>query len=91
MGSLESQSAAVASKVSHATTLVPAALRSLEARLDELAPGTRGPAAAEQVVPTKPGPSSLEPSADVADDELDEAETSDRLPTPVAPIRGTDP
>jgi len=91
MESLESQSAAVASKVSHATTLVPAALRSLEARLDELAPGTRGSAAAEQVAPTRPAPSSLEPSAEVADDELDEAETSDRLPTPVAPIRGTDP
>ena len=91
MESLESQSAAVASKVSHATTLVPAALRSLEARLDELAPGTRGLAAAEQVAPTRPAPSSLDPSADVADDELDEAETSDRLPAPVAPIRWTDP
>ncbi|MGH3136585.1 MAG: hypothetical protein ACRDPV_08845 [Gaiellaceae bacterium] len=86
---LESQSAAVAAKVSQATTLVPAALRSLEARLDELAPRTRG-SAAQQVAPPTPALSSLEPSRDVADDELTEDETSQRLPTPVVPIRGTD-
>ncbi len=38
---VEQRGAAVASKVSHASTLVPTALRSLEARLDEVAPPPR--------------------------------------------------
>ena len=91
MERLELQEAAVASKVAHATTLVPAALRSLEARLDELAPSTRGSAAADRAAPPTPASPSLEASPDLADDELDEDETPDRLRTPVVPIRGTDP
>ena len=38
---VERHGAAVASKVSHASTLVPTALRSLEARIDEVAPPRR--------------------------------------------------
>jgi chromosome segregation ATPase len=38
---VEQRGAAVASKVSHASALVPTALRSLEARLDEVAPASR--------------------------------------------------
>lgn len=91
IANLESQSAVVAAKVSQATTLVPAALRSLQARLDVLAPETRGSAAAEQVAPVMPEPSSLEPSPGVTDNELDEYEAPDRLPAPVVPIRGSDP
>lgn len=91
MEGLEEQSAAAASKVSQATTLLPTALRSLEARLDELVPPTRSTTATEFVAPLQPVPRSLEPSSDVADDEPDENETPHRLPTPVVPIRGTDP
>jgi len=91
MESLEEQSAAVASKVSQATTLLPTALRSLEARLDELVPPTRSTTATEFVAPLQPVPRSLEPSSDVADDEPDENETPHRLPTPVVPSWGTDP
>lgn len=88
---LEEQSAAVASKVSQATTLLPTALRSLEARLDELVPPTRSTTATEFVARLQPVPRSLEPSSDIADDEPGENETPHRLPTPVVPIRGTDP
>jgi chromosome segregation ATPase len=90
MEGLERQSAAIASKVSQATTLLPTALRSLEARLDELAPGTRSMTAMEYVAPLQPAPRNLESSPDVADYEPDEDETPRRLPTPVVPIRGTD-
>jgi hypothetical protein len=90
MEGLEEQSAAVASKVSQATTLLPTALRSLEARLDELVPSTRSTTAAEFVAPLRHVPRSLEPSSDVADDEPDENETPHRLPAPVVPRWGTD-
>ncbi len=89
--SLEDQSAAVASKVSQATTLIPAALRSLEARLDELAPRTPGQAVAEQVGSILPTIQGIEPDLDPADDEPDEDETANRLRAPVVPIRGSDP
>jgi colicin import membrane protein len=91
MEGVERQSEAVASKVSQATTLLPTALRSLEARLDELAPGTRSTTATEYVAPLQPPLRGLEPSPVLADDEPDEDETPQRLPTPVVPIRGTDP
>jgi hypothetical protein len=91
MDGLERQGAAVTSKVSQATTLLPTALRSLEARLDELAPRTRSTTATEHVAPLQPAPRSLEPSPVVADDESDEDDSPHRLPTPAVPIRGTDP
>jgi chromosome segregation ATPase len=90
MEGLERQSTAVASKVSQATMLLPTALRSLEARLDERAPGTRSMTGMEYVAPLQPAPRNLESSTDVADYEPDEDETPHRLPTPVVPIRGTD-
>lgn len=88
--SLEGQSAAVASKVSQVTTLIPAALRSLEARLDELAPRAPGEAAAD-VGPLQHSFEDLEHDPDPVDDEFDDEETSQQLPAPVVPIRGTDP
>ena len=91
MEGLQEQSAAVVSKVSQATTLLPSALRSLEARLDEVVPPTGSTTATEFVARLQPVPRNLEPSSDVADDEPDENETPHRLPTPVVPIRGTDP
>jgi len=91
MEGLERQSAAVGSKLSQATTLVPTALRSLEARLDELATGTRSTSATEYVAPPQPALRSLGSSPVVPDDEPAEDETPQRLPTPVVPIRGTDP
>ena len=90
MEGLEEQSAAVASKVSQATTLLPTALRSLEARLDELVPSTRSTTATEFVAPLRHVPRSLEPSSDLADDEPDKNETPHRLPAPVVPRWGTD-
>jgi len=91
MESLESRSEAVAAKVSQTNMLLPTALRSLEARLDELAPGPRGTAAVELVGPLPRASGSLEPSPFPADDEPDEDGTLHRLPEPVVPIRGTDP
>jgi chromosome segregation ATPase len=91
MESLEVRSEAVAEKVAHATTLLPTALRSLEARLDELTPEPRGTTGVEPVSPLPRAPRSLLPSTFLADDELDEDDTPQRLPEPVVPIRGTDP
>jgi chemotaxis protein MotB len=45
---VEQRGAAVASKVSHASALLPTALRSLEARLDEVAPASRRPAPGQE-------------------------------------------
>lgn len=91
--SLELRSEAVAAKVSQTTTLLPAALRSLEARLDELAPPE--PQSRTVVEPGDPlaqAPGGLEPSPFPADDESDEDDTPhQRLPEPAVPIRGTDP
>ena len=91
MESLELRSESVAANVSHATALFPTALRSLEARLDELAPGTRGTTAVEPVGPPQPAPPSLQRSPDPADDESGVDDAPNRLPASVAPIRGTDP
>ncbi len=92
MEGLARQGAAVASRVTHATTLLPTALRSLEARLDELAPETRGTTAAVSASP--PLSPELGPSPFDADDRHDGADAGEsplRLPTPVVPVRGTDP
>ena len=91
MESLELRSDAVAEKVAHATTLLPTALRSLEARLEELTPGPRGTTAVEPVSSLPRALRSLESSPFLADDELDEDDTPHRLPEPVVPLRGTDP
>ena len=91
MESLELRSESVAANLSNATALFPTALRSLEARLDELAPGTRGTTAVEPVGPPQPAPPSLQRSPDPADDESGVDDAPNRLPASVAPIRGTDP
>jgi chromosome segregation ATPase len=89
LGDLERQTATVASKVSHASTLVPTALRSLEARLDEVAPGPRRPVADRDEPPASP----VAPEDDPSDS--DDAEPTDdatyRAPTGVVPIRGPNP
>lgn len=91
MESLERNGAVIASKVSQATTLLPTALRSLEVRLDELAPESRGKAAGPSSPPLLPteGPSSLD--ADGKQDEADEGGSPLPLPMPVVPLRGTEP
>jgi hypothetical protein len=91
MESLELRSDAVAAKMSQTNALLPTALRSLEARLDELAPGPRGTTAVVPVGRLPRAPGSLEPSPFSADDEPDEDGTPHRLPEPVVPIRDTDP
>lgn len=89
MEGLELRSGAVAAKVSQATTLLPTALRSLEARLDELASRPTDTTGVKSPLP--PAPETLEPLAFPADDELDEDDAPHRLPEPVVPIRGSDP
>jgi len=89
LGEVERQAATVASKVSHASTLVPTALRSLEARLDEVAPSPRRPVADRD----EPAASPVAPEGDPS--ERDAAEPTDdatyRAPTGVLPIRGPNP
>jgi chromosome segregation ATPase len=92
MGDLERRNAEVSSKVSQATTLLPTALRSLEARLDEVAPGTRAATVTEHVPPPQPAPRGrLERRPHDPDDEPAEDADPDRTPTAVVPFRGTDP
>jgi chromosome segregation ATPase len=92
MGDLERRNAEVSSKVSQATTLLPTALRSLEARLDEVAPGTRAATTTEHVPPPQPAPRGrLERRPHDPDDESAEDAAPDRMPTAVVPFRGTDP
>ena len=91
METLELRNEAVAAKVSQATTLLPTALRSLEVRLDELAPEPRSTTALEPAVLLPRAPRGMEPSPFLADDEPDEVDTPHRLPESAVPIRGTDP
>ena len=58
MRDLERDSTAVASRVSQATTLLPTALRSLEARLDEIAPASRETPVSQDLLPRTRRPAS---------------------------------
>jgi chromosome segregation ATPase len=92
MGDLERRNAEVSSRVSQATTLLPTALRSLEARLDEVAPGTRAATVTEHVPPPQPAPRGrLERRPHDPDDQPADDAAPDRTPTAVVPFRGTDP
>ncbi|HEU0247437.1 MAG TPA: hypothetical protein VFR38_10170 [Gaiellaceae bacterium] len=91
MRDIERDSTAVASRVSQATTLLPAALRSLEARLDEIAPGSREPPASEHVPSVYSAPGGPEPLTGDNDDDASESEATERLTSGVVPSGGTDP
>lgn len=91
MRDLERDSTAVASRVSQATTLLPAALRSLETRLDEIAPGPRETAAFSDHLPgLHSDPGGLETigadEREAADDDMTE-----QLASGVVPSARTDP
>jgi chromosome segregation ATPase len=91
MRDLERDSTAVASRVSQATTLLPAALRSLEARLDEIAPGSRESAFPDHLPDLYSVPS--EPEKLRTGDEHDEPDddATERLASGVVPSVGPDP
>jgi hypothetical protein len=91
MGDLERRSAEVSSKVSQTTTLLPTALRSLEARLDEVAPGTRAATVTEHVPPQPAPRGRLERRPHDADDETGEDVAPHSTPTAGVPSRGTEP
>lgn len=89
MSEVERQAATVASKVSQASALVPTALRSLEARLDEIAPDPRRPVADRDERPaSRVAPEDDTPETDDAEQNDD---ATDRAPTAVVPIRGPNP
>jgi chromosome segregation ATPase len=90
MHDLERDSTAVASRVSQATTLLPAALRSLETRLDEIAPGSRETPASERVPSVYSAPGEREPHAEDHGD-ANESEATERLTSGVVPSGGMDP
>ena len=82
---VEQHGAAVASKVSHTNALLPTALRSLEARLDDVAPGTR-------TVGRELGaedPHDAQP--DEADETSEALDAADRATAAVVPLRTGDP
>jgi len=91
MRDLERDSTAVASRVSQATTLLPTALRSLEARLDEIAPASRETPVSQDLPPAYAAPGEPEPLAENVVHEANERETTEPLTSGVVPSRGTDP
>ncbi len=95
LGEVERQAATLASKVSHASTLVPTALRTLEARLDEVAPGPRRPIADRDETPALRVALEDDPpendDADPNDDPEPNDEATYHAPTAVVPIRGPNP
>jgi chromosome segregation ATPase len=91
MRDLERDSSAVASRVSQATTLLPTALRSLEARLDEIAPASRETPVSQGLSPAYSAPVEPEPLAENVEHEVNERETTEPLTSGVVPSRGTDP
>jgi len=91
MRDLERDSTAVASRVSQATTLLPSALRSLEARLDEIAPASRETPVPDHLPPVYSAPGEPEQLAEDVEHEPNDDETTVRLTSGVVPIRGTDP
>ena len=84
LGDVEQRGAAVASKVSHASALLPTALRSLEARLDEVSAGPRK-GVQEPDVPAEIAPPDDEPEA------AEPVETVHRATAAVVPLRISDP
>ena len=91
MRDLERDSTAVASRVSQATTLLPTALRSLEARLDEIAPASRETPVPQGLSPAYAAPRKPEPLAENVEHEGNERKTTEPLTSGVVPSRGTDP
>lgn len=91
MRDLERNNTAVASRVSQATTLLPTALRSLEARLDEIAPGSRETPVSDHLPPVYSAPGEPAPLAEVIEQEASERESTEQLASGVAPSGGTDP
>ena len=84
LGEVEQRSAAVATKVSHASALLPTALRSLEARLDEVSPGPRQP------IP-EPDTPIEQAASDDGRETTQPVEIGDRGTAAVVPLRATDP
>ncbi len=84
LGEVEQRGAAVATKVSHASTLLPTALRSLEARLDEVSPGSRRMTHEPNVSEEPPGPPTGAPEA------VEPAASADHTAA-VVPLRASDP
>jgi chromosome segregation ATPase len=82
---VEQRGAVVATKVSHASALLPTALRSLEARLDEVAPGSRPPTLEPDVPVEQTAPPVEEPEAGRAVDTVDHAAAA------VVHLRASDP
>ncbi|HEX2346692.1 MAG TPA: hypothetical protein VHI12_08910 [Gaiellaceae bacterium] len=91
MRDLERDSTAVASRVSQATTLLPTALRSLEARLDEIAPASRETPVSQDLSPAYAAPRAPAPLAENVEHEANERKTTEPLTSGVVPSRGTDP
>jgi chromosome segregation ATPase len=91
MRDLERESSAVASRVSQATTLLPAALRSLEARLDQIASGPREAAAFPDHLPgLHSDPGELE-TIGADEHEAADDEVTERLASGAVPSARTDP
>ena len=82
---VEQHGAAVASKVSHTNALLPTALRSLEARLDDVAPGTR--TAGRELGAEDPH----DAQPDEADETSEALDAADRATATVVPLRTGDP
>jgi chromosome segregation ATPase len=91
MRDLERDSTAVASRVSQATTLLPTALRSLEARLDEISPGSRETSVSDRLPPVFSASGQPEPLAQDIEHEANEHEATERLTSGVVPSGGNDP
>jgi chromosome segregation ATPase len=91
MRDLERNNTAVASRVSQATTLLPTALRSLEARLDEIAPASRETPVSDHLPPVYSAPGEPAPLADDIEREANEHEATKRLTSGFVPSGGTDP
>ena len=90
MRDLERDSTAVASRVSQTTTLLPNALRSLEARLDQIAP-TRETPVPDHIPPVYSAPGDPEQLDEDIEHEADEHEATERLTSGVVPHGRTDP
>jgi chromosome segregation ATPase len=82
---VEERGAAVATKVSHASTLLPTALRSLEARLDEVSPGSRAPVREPDAAGEPPASVDEDTETAPADESVDHVTAS------VVHLRASDP